>query len=304
MVKAMGLADLELHERVGTGAYAKVLRATQRATRRAVAVKVLEKQHIIRNNKVKYVQQERDILSRLTADAHGRVFATCLLATFQTRDQLFYVLEYCAGGELLAQIGRRRDRGGVAAVEAQWWAAALVAALECLARLGIVHRDLKPENVLLTAEGQLKLCDFGTAKLLPPNEAAVAMAAAAAALEADGRQSSSEDDEGGAEGGRASFVGTADYVSPEVLNECGATQSSDLWGLGCIVYHLLAGRSPFLAEGAGNPIAREYQTLENVKHHRPAAFPEGFPAAARALVGALLVRELHGPGSIAEAAPV
>ena len=89
-----------------------------------------------------------------------------------------------------------------------------------------------------------------------------------------------------------------------MLNECGATQSSDLWGLGCIVYHLLAGRSPFLSEGTGNPIAREYQTLENVKHHRPAAFPEGFPAAARALVGALLVRELHGPGSIAEAAPV
>ena len=251
----MGLADLELHELVGTGAYAKVLRATQRATRRAVAVKVLEKQHIIRNNKVKYVQQERDILSRLTADAHGRVFATCLLATFQTHDQLFYVLEYCAGGELLAQIVRRRERGGVAAAEAQWWAAALVAALECLARLGIAHRDLKPENVLLTAEGQLKLCDFGTAKLLPPDEAAAAMAAAAA-LEADARQSSSEDGEGGAEGGGASFVGTADYVSPEVLNECGATQSSDLWGLGCIVYHLLAGRSPFLAAGAGNSHGR------------------------------------------------
>jgi 3-phosphoinositide dependent protein kinase-1 len=85
-------------------------------------------------------------------------------------------------------------------------------------------------------------------------------------------------------GNRAtSFVGTAEYVSPEVLNNTGITYASDLWALGCIIYQMLAGRPPFKA-------ASEYLTFQKITA-RELEFPENFPPAAAGLVDALLREE-------------
>jgi 3-phosphoinositide dependent protein kinase-1 len=78
-------------------------------------------------------------------------------------------------------------------------------------------------------------------------------------------------------------VGTAEYVSPEVLNNTGITYASDLWALGCIIYQMLAGRPPFKA-------ASEYLTFQKITA-RELEFPEGFPPAAAGLVDALLREE-------------
>eukprot|EP01052_Picozoa_sp_SAG31_P002958 SAG31_NODE_108_length_24741_cov_6.933041_10_plen_481_part_00 len=352
---SFGLRDFEYHEKIGTGAYAKVIRATHKSlpgtgsgamAPREVAIKVVDKAHVIKHNKVKYVKQERDILQRLVADERGRNHVVSLLATFQTDSELFYVMEarpilmhqsycsnvnvacsnngdngaqLCSGGELLAQLQRRKRPTaagniavGVKMWEAVWWSAALVTALEWLAANGVAHRDLKPENVLLTRDGRVKLCDFGTAKVISPQETAAVMAHAANLLtgaetehrdprsarasKSSGKESSSdseeESDEPAAAEGSHSFVGTAEYVSPEVLSECGATQSSDLWGLGCIVFQMLdpLGNSPFVALDAGNPVAKEYMTMCNVQQHQ-FQFTDGFPVEARSFVQQLLQRD-------------
>jgi RAC serine/threonine-protein kinase len=80
---------------------------------------------------------------------------------FQSKDKLYFVLDYCPGGELffhLGQLGRfSEDR-------ARFYAAEIVLAISYVHRLGIVYRDLKPENVLLDARGHVRLTDFGLSK--------------------------------------------------------------------------------------------------------------------------------------------
>lgn len=97
-------------------------------------------------------------------------------------------------------------------------------------------------------------------------------------------------------GNRAtSFVGTAEYVSPEVLNNTGITYASDLWALGCIIYQLLAGRPPFKG-------VSEYLTFQLITS-REFEFPANFPPAARDLVDKLLREvpaERIGAGDIGE----
>lgn len=80
-----------------------------------------------------------------------------------------------------------------------------------------------------------------------------------------------------------SFVGTAEYVSPEVLNNAGISYSSDLWAMGCIIYQMFAGRPPFKG-------GSEYLTFQLITS-RSLTFPEDFPAAARDLVEQLLQLE-------------
>jgi serine/threonine protein kinase len=116
---------------------------------------------------------------------------------------------------------------------------------------------------------RIKITDFGTAKLLDlPNP--------------NGSGTATPQDDSDHTSSRAnSFVGTAEYVSPELLTDKAACKSSDLWAFGCILYQLLAGRPPFKA---GN----EYQTFQKIVNLEY-EFPIGFPSQARDLISKLLV---------------
>lgn len=254
-----GVRDFSFGQILGEGSYSTVFMATDRQSLKEYAIKVLEKKHIIKEKKIKYVNIEKNTLNRLT-DHPGIVR---LYYTFQDETSLYYVLDLCKGGELLGVLKRT---GTFDEECTRFYGAQILDAIEYMHSRGVIHRDLKPENVLLDDNMHVKITDFGTAKLLtdpreprpPPEET-----------------SSSE------ESRAASFVGTAEYVSPELLTDKTAGKASDIWAYGCIIYQLLAGRPPFKA-------GTEYLTFQKIVGLEY-EFPAGFPPAARDLVERCLV---------------
>lgn len=257
-----GVRDFAFGQTLGEGSYSTVVLATDRQTLKEYAVKILDKKHIIKEKKIKYVNIEKDTLNRLIE--HPGIVR--LYYTFQDSSSLYYVLDIASGGELL---GVLKKIGSFDEECTRFYGAQILDAIEHMHNRGVIHRDLKPENVLMDDQMHVKITDFGTAKLLPdprkPRDPSIPY-----------------DPVQDEEATRArSFVGTAEYVSPELLTDKSACKASDLWAFGCIIYQLLTGRPPFKA---GN----EYLTFQKIVALEY-EFPAGFPPAAKDLVERLLV---------------
>ncbi|KAF3935873.1 Phototropin-2 [Dactylellina cionopaga] len=269
-----GVQDFSFGRTLGEGSYSTVLAATDRQTLTEYAIKVLDKRHIIKEKKVKYVSIEKDTLNRL-GDHPGIVR---LYYTFQDERSLYFVLDLAAGGELLGFVKRL---GSFDEECTRFYGAQILDSIEYMHSKGVIHRDLKPENVLLDDKMHVKITDFGTAKLLdvpPPNRSSNVEGR----MQLDRKEQDFANNIGIPEHERAnSFVGTAEYVSPELLTDKAACKGSDLWAFGCIIFQLLAGRPPFKA---GN----EYQTFQKIVNLEY-QFPPTFPKVARDLVERLLV---------------
>lgn len=256
-----GVDDFIFGRTLGEGSYSTVMAATDRQTHQEYAVKVLDKKHIIKEKKVKYVNIEKDTLNKLT-DHPGVVR---LYYTFQDMQSLYFVLDLASGGELLGVLKRMTTFDEDCT---RFYCAQILDTVGYMHDQGVIHRDLKPENVLLDDQMHVKVTDFGTAKILDPN----------------GSKGKADESNvlGCSDVGRASsFVGTAEYVSPELLTDKNACKASDLWAFGCIIYQLLAGRPPFKA-------ANEYLTFQKITSLQY-EFPTGFPEVAKDLVERLLV---------------
>jgi 3-phosphoinositide dependent protein kinase-1 len=197
-------------QQLGEGAYGRVVHAKRKDTDEEYAVKVMEKNFIKREKKVSFVMQEKNILSKLS---HRNIVK--LYFTFKDVESLYMVMDLCYG-ELLHYIVHRtneRNEKGINDIalslkEAHFYIAEIVEGLEYLHKHHIVHRDLKPENILLDYNGHVKIADFGTA-LDETKDADCVI-----------------------------FCGTAQYVSPEVLEDRPANKGCDLWALGCIVFQV------------------------------------------------------------------
>eukprot|EP00249_Psilotum_nudum_P017003 c26104_g1_i1 orf=29-1393(+) len=237
---------------LGLGSYSKVVKATKKDTGLTCALKIMDKRHIVKEDKIAFVKMERIILDQL--DHPGIVR---LLFTFQDAHYLYMGLECCEGGELFDQIMRK---GRLSSEEARFYAAELISAMEYIHGQGLIHRDLKPENLLLTSDGHLKVGDFGSVKILKPLS--------------NGFIQNLPDDK------NCTFVGTAEYISPEVLSNRPVTIGVDLWALGCILYQLLVGKPPFKG-------ASEYLTFQKVTA-RVLQFPEYLTPEAKDLINRLL----------------
>ncbi|XP_019567077.2 G protein-coupled receptor kinase 4 isoform X6 [Rhinolophus sinicus] len=137
-----------------------------------------------------------------------------LCYTYETRDALCLVLTIMNGGDLKFHI-HSLGSPGLDEWRAVFYAAELCCGLEDLQRERIVYRDLKPENILLDDHGHIRISDLGLAMEIP---------------------------EGGTIRGR---VGTVGYMAPEVINNENYTFSPDWWGLGCLIYEMIQGHSPF-----------------------------------------------------------
>lgn len=237
---------------LGLGSYSKVVKATKKDTGVTYALKIMDKLHIVKENKTAYVKLERIILDQLDHPGIIRLFFT-----FQDAHYLYMGLECCEGGELFDQIQRKKR---LSLDEARFYASELIEVMEHLHGQGLIHRDLKPENLLLTKDGQLKVADFGSAKILKPFS--------------NGLIQNLPDDKS------CTFVGTAEYVSPEVLNSYPISTGVDLWALGCILYQMLVGRPPFKC-------ATEYLTFQKVMA-RDFKLPDYLSPEAKDLIDRLL----------------
>ncbi|KAE8148127.1 kinase-like domain-containing protein [Aspergillus avenaceus] len=262
-----GVRDFSFGATLGEGSYSTVVLGTDRQTLKEYAIKILDKRHIIKEKKVKYVNIEKDTLNRLTE--HPGIVR--LYYTFQDERSLYFVLDLCKGGELLGVLKRMTTFDEECT---RFYGAQILDTIDYMHRRGVIHRDLKPENVLLDNQMHIKITDFGTAKILKnqrkPDQSTSGMPPLDATEIPEEERASS-------------FVGTAEYVSPELLTDKNACKASDLWAFGCIIYQLLAGRPPFKA---GN----EYLTFQKIVA-LDYEFPLGFPAVARDLVERLLVLE-------------
>ncbi|KAK7826720.1 3-phosphoinositide-dependent protein kinase 1 [Quercus suber] len=245
--------DFELGKIYGVGSYSKVVRAKKRDTGIVYALKIMDKKFITKENKTAYVKLERIVLDQLDHPAIVRLYFT-----FQDTFSLYMALESCEGGELFDQITRKVR---LSEDEARFYAAEVVDGLEYIHSLGLIHRDIKPENLLLTSDGHVKIADFGSVKPMQDSQITVLPNAAS-------------DDKA------CTFVGTAAYVPPEVLNSSPATFGNDLWALGCTLYQMLSGTSPFKD-------ASEWLIFQRIIA-RDIRFPDHFSEEAKDLIDRLL----------------
>ncbi|XP_049860843.1 3-phosphoinositide-dependent protein kinase 1-like isoform X1 [Schistocerca gregaria] len=253
--------DFIFGKAIGEGSFSTVYLAKDIHTGNEYAIKVCEKRHIIREKKTEYVQREKEVLHILSCNKKTSApFFTKLYCTFQDVERLYFVLTYAKNGELLPHINKV---GSFDIACTRFYAAEILHALEHLHSLGIIHRDLKPENILLDEKMHILIADFGSAKIVNRKEV----------------EDQNKDNPNFRR--RNSFVGTAQYVSPELLTDKSASYSSDLWALGCIIYQMVAGLPPFRSMSE-HLIFQKIVKLEYV-------FPDGFSAPARDLVEKLLV---------------
>lgn len=222
----------------------------------------MEKKFIQVQNRGNRVITERLMLAKMD---HPKIVR--LYFAFQDLWSLYFGLELVLGGDLATQI----ERMGTCSWEfTRFYTAEIIDILSYLRQCRVAHRDLKPENLLLTSEGHLKLVDFDAAMQVPEPDEGEGDAAA-------GRPC------GGEFPPAESFVGTALYVAPEVLLGTAKPQQAfglDVWALGCIVYLMTVGRTPFHAES-------EYLVFQRVQTLDYACPPRVWKKARQFIEGLL-----------------
>ncbi|XP_055650695.1 citron Rho-interacting kinase isoform X4 [Falco peregrinus] len=233
------MKDFEVKSVVGCGHFADVKVVREKVTGDVYAMKVMSKESLLAQENVSFFEEERSVLSQSTSP-----WIPQLQYAFQDKKNLYLVMEYHPGGDLLSLLNRYGDQLDESMV--QFYLAELILAIHSVHQMGYVHRDIKPENVLIDRTGHIKLVDFGSAAKMTVNKTANAKLP----------------------------VGTPDYIAPEMLlglngdGKASYGPECDWWSLGVIAYEMIYGRSPF-AEGT---TAKTFNNIMNFQ--RFLKFPE------------------------------
>jgi p70 ribosomal S6 kinase len=149
--------DFELLKVIGMGAFGKVLQVRNRQSQKILAMKVISKRLLKRNSGyIENIHAERDILTKIR-----HPFVVTMHCSFQTKEKLFIIMDFLAGGELFLRLGRE---GIFRESTAAFYLGEIILALDHLHMRGVLHRDLKPENILLCSDGHVCVTDFGLAR--------------------------------------------------------------------------------------------------------------------------------------------
>lgn len=207
------IGPFEIEKKLGVGGMGIVYRATYSKTGQKVALKVLSPEMSANEKVLSRFEREMEILQKLR---HKHVVRYFWGGTI--KGQHLYAMEIMDGGSVEDWLKRRGQLTWEQTVDC---ARHICKGLEHAHNFGIVHRDLKPANLFLSKQGYLKLGDFGIAR----DNQATALTAA------------------------GSTVGTYAYMAPEQITGASPiTHKTDLYALGCVMYELLTGRTPFRAE--------------------------------------------------------
>lgn len=200
----------ELGRVLGQGTFAKVYHARKIATGQSVAIKVIDKEKVL---KVGLIDQIKREISVMRLVRHPNVVQ--LYEVMASKTKIYFAMEYVRGGELFNKVARGRLKEDAARKYFQQ----LIGAVDFCHSRGVYHRDLKPENLLLDENGNLKVSDFGLSAL------------------GESRRH---------DGLLHTTCGTPAYVAPEVINKKGYDGAkADLWSCGVVLFVLMAGFLPF-----------------------------------------------------------
>nr|AML77344.1 putative LOV domain-containing protein [Trigastrotheca pentaphylla] len=246
----IGLDHFKPIKPLGCGDTGSVHLVELKGTKELFAMKAMDKSMMLNRNKVHRACVEREIISLL-----DHPFLPTLYASFQTSTHVCLITDFCPGGELFALLDKQPMKL-FKEESARFYAAEVLIGLEYLHCLGIIYRDLKPENILLQKDGHVVLTDFDLSFLTsckpqilkpPPRKKRRSRSQPPPTFFAEPSTQSN------------SFVGTEEYIAPEIITGAGHSSAIDWWSLGILLYEMLYGRTPFRGKN-------RQKTFANILH--------------------------------------
>jgi serine/threonine protein kinase len=271
------LGSYELVKLIGEGSMGRVFLARHARLGRQVALKIMRPEHLRNRHLIQRFFQEARSVNQINHEHIVEVFDFVEEVDTSGLGRVYCVMELLVG----ASLANLLRNGPVSISRAVKITQQVCAALEAAHHLGVVHRDVKPDNIFITRrndEGEFaKVLDFGVAKLTPPL----------------GEEKASGTLEG-------AIVGTPAYMAPEQAAGLGADYRADIYGVGVVLYEMLAGRPPFESTAFGQLVV---QIITKAPPPLPSLTSGGerIPSELRALVMRCLDKEPQSrPQSMAE----